>query len=92
MDDGQENAEEEDAKKHEPRIVGATFAQTTIDSHWWLSEDSHGTQMAKLVTNIDPCCSIYVAKVGDSKSDISTGAVIEVSSYATMQCKWIELT
>lgn len=68
---------EEDEEKN-PRIVGATFSQTG-DSHWWLSGDSHGTQMAKLVTNLDPCCSIYVAKVGDSKSDVSTGAVIEVS-------------
>ena len=72
-----ENDVEDEAKK--PRIVGSTFSQTG-NSHWWLSGDSHGTQMAKLVTNLDPCCSIYVAKVGDSKSDISNGAVVEVGS------------
>lgn len=69
--------EGEGEEDEEKKIVGATFSQTG-DSHWWLSGDSHGTQMAKLVTNLDPCCDIYVAKIGDSKSDISTGAVIEV--------------
>jgi hypothetical protein len=65
------------------KFVGATFSQTG-NSHWWLSADSHGTQMAKLVTNLDPCCTVYVAKVGDSKSNITNGAVVSVSLTPTV--------
>jgi hypothetical protein len=59
-------------------FVGETFSETG-DSHWWLSADSHGTQMARLVLAIDPCCQLYVAKVGDFKTDIAVGAVTNVS-------------
>ncbi|KAE9376015.1 subtilisin-like protein [Stipitochalara longipes BDJ] len=47
----------------------------TQDSPWWLSVDIHGTQMAKLVTAIDPYCKLFIAKVGDHKTDITRSAV-----------------
>ncbi|GAW16570.1 hypothetical protein ANO14919_060020 [Xylariales sp. No.14919] len=61
-------------KYHELNCRGEMFSETQ-DSHWWLSADSHGTQMAKLVTAIDPHCELYIAKVGDHKTDITRGAV-----------------
>ncbi|KUJ11640.1 uncharacterized protein LY89DRAFT_228881 [Mollisia scopiformis] len=62
-------------------FTGQTFSETG-DSHWWLSADSHGTQMAKLITSIDPCCELYIAKVGDSKTDITVGAVTDALNWA----------
>jgi hypothetical protein len=64
-------------KYKELNCEGEMFSETQ-DSHWWLSADSHGTQMAKLVTAIDPHCELYIAKVGDHKTDITGGAVSRV--------------
>jgi hypothetical protein len=63
--------------------IGENFSETG-DSHWWLSADSHGTQMAKLVSAIDPCCQLYIVKVGDHKRDITIGAVtnVRIQMYA----------
>lgn len=65
------------------RFIGAIFSETG-NSHWWLSADSHGTQMAKLISSIDSCCDLYIAKVGDNKSDISMGSVTRVSYVAAV--------
>ena len=48
-------------------------------SPWYLQSQSHGTQMANLICAIDPFCELYVAKVGDERSDISPLRVAEVS-------------
>ena len=65
------------------QINGASFVYSDSgESPWWLSDDLHGTQMAKMITGIDPYCKLFIAKVGETKSDITRGCVIEVSSAA----------
>jgi hypothetical protein len=33
---------------------------------WWHAIGPHGTQMTSLICAIDPCCEIFIARVGDS--------------------------
>jgi hypothetical protein len=47
-------------------------------SHWWLSSEQHGTQMAKIITSIDPCCKLWIAKVADHRTSITIDAVVKV--------------
>ncbi|KAK3366689.1 peptidase S8/S53 domain-containing protein [Lasiosphaeria ovina] len=63
-------------------LTGATFSETHSDSLWWLSPERHGTQMAKIITAIDPCCQLFIAKVGDHRSDIAGGAVEKAVEWA----------
>lgn len=57
-------------------FMGDSFCST----HWWLSPERHGTQMAKIVKAIDPCCRLFIAKVGDHRKDITVQAVESVES------------
>jgi hypothetical protein len=47
-------------------------------SRWWLSSEQHGTQMAKIITPIDPCCKLWIAKVPDHRTSITIDAVVKV--------------
>lgn len=49
-----------------------------MDSPWWLTSDLHGTQMASFISELDPFCELYIAKVCEEKRDISVESVIEV--------------
>ncbi len=65
------------------QISGASFVYSDSgESPWWLSDDPHGTQMAKIITDIDPYCKLFIAKVGETKIDITQRRAIEVSSAA----------
>lgn len=35
---------------------------------WWHATGPHGTQMTSLICAIDPCCEIFIARVGDSNN------------------------
>jgi hypothetical protein len=37
---------------------------------WWMVADPHGTQMASLITNANPFCRLYIARVGKGRKDI----------------------
>jgi hypothetical protein len=41
------------------------------DCPWWLASDLHGTKMGSFITEMDPSCELYVAKVSQKKHDIS---------------------
>jgi hypothetical protein len=36
-------------------------------SPWWPAIDTHGTQMAELICQLDPFCELYIAKAGVNK-------------------------
>lgn len=64
---------------HKDGFKGDSFVtRDDMESHWWLSSDAHGTQMAKIISSIDPFCQLYIAKVGDYKDDISVDRVAKV--------------
>jgi hypothetical protein len=63
------------------RIHGASFIPSGSgggESPWWFSQHPHGTQVAKIITEIDPFCELLVAKVGDAHGDMTTERVTEV--------------
>lgn len=52
----------------------------TRESSVWLASHPHGTQMASIVTDIDPRCLLYIAKVGTGSKDlVSPDNIAEVS-------------
>jgi hypothetical protein len=62
------------------QISGASFVTShSGESPWWYSNHPHGTQMAKIITDIDPFCQLLVAKVGDSTTDMKVTGVVKVS-------------
>lgn len=61
------------------RISGASFVSSESgESPWWYAHHPHGTQMAKIVTDLNPFCQLPVAKVGDQKMDITSDRVAQV--------------
>ncbi|KAF4997527.1 hypothetical protein FDECE_12057 [Fusarium decemcellulare] len=70
-------------------IRGASFIPSGRgggESPWWFSQNSHGTQVAKIITEIDPWCKLLVAKVGDGYSDMTTQRVTEAFRWA-IECR-----
>ncbi|GAW11521.1 hypothetical protein ANO14919_008680 [Xylariales sp. No.14919] len=60
-------------------ISGASFVPSESgESPWWFSYHPHGTQMAKIITELNPHCRILVAKVGDSVMDMTVDRMIQV--------------
>ena len=61
-------------------LMGESFSTpgSSADSYWWISSEEHGTQMAKIIKSIDPCCQLFIAKVADHRTEITAGAVAEV--------------
>lgn len=60
---------------------GKSFVNTGDDEEqvWWHASEPHGTQMARLICSIDPCCELYVIKVAETRSSgISANVVAEV--------------
>lgn len=60
-------------------ICGASFVSSgSGESPWWFSYHPHGTQMAKVITELNPFCRLLVAKVGDSIMDMTVDRAIQV--------------
>lgn len=61
-------------------VAGVSFVRSGGAQHpWWNPSVPHGTQMASLICAIDPCCELYVAKVGDTlTSGVTPERVTEV--------------
>lgn len=61
-------------------VTGASFVYNQErESPWWLSKEPHGTQMANIIHELDPHCELFIAKVGETKTDISSDSVLDVS-------------
>ncbi|KAF4545351.1 uncharacterized protein LTHEOB_5184 [Lasiodiplodia theobromae] len=68
------------------RVVdGKSFVNTGDDEEqvWWHASEPHGTQMARLICSIDPCCKLHVVKVTETRnSGISANTVAEAIRWA----------
>lgn len=63
-------------------IVGASFVHKSNgskESPWWLASDPHGSHIANLVSQLDPCCDLYIAKVAESKNQLQLDQVVQAS-------------
>ncbi|KAK0721138.1 hypothetical protein B0H67DRAFT_578208 [Lasiosphaeris hirsuta] len=68
------------ADKFRPRIRdcierGVSYVKADTGSAdrilpWWMVSDPHGTQMASLVSAVNPWCRLYIARVGKGRRDI----------------------
>ncbi|KAI1128238.1 peptidase S8/S53 domain-containing protein [Nemania abortiva] len=64
-------------------ISGASFVSSESgESPWWFSYHPHGTQMAKVITELNPHCRLLVAKVGDSVMDMTVDRMIQAIRWA----------
>lgn len=64
---------------------GISFVYPEGKEHnWFIASDSHGTQMAKFIQQIDPFCEIYPIKVGDHSRDIVPSRVVEVGIHSDL--------
>lgn len=70
------------------RVVdGKSFVNTGDEEEqlWWHASEPHGTQMARLICSMDPCCELYVVKVAETRSSgISANVVAEVRAYSAV--------
>ncbi|SPO03473.1 uncharacterized protein DNG_06156 [Cephalotrichum gorgonifer] len=68
------------------RVVdGTSFVSSGDDEEpvWWHASEAHGTQMARLICSIDPCCELYVAKVAESRGQgIPSNTVADAINWA----------
>ncbi|KAI0423857.1 hypothetical protein F5Y09DRAFT_326191 [Xylaria sp. FL1042] len=74
----------EDRRSLWPRIrEGRSFVdENSRLSPWLFASDPHGTQMANLICAIDPCCEIYVARVGEDLFGITPARVAKAINWA----------
>lgn len=64
-------------------ISGSSFVPSdTGESNWWHITHSHGTKMARIITDLNPYCRLLVAKVGDSRTDFTASRVIKALNWA----------
>ena len=49
---------------------------------WWMVSDAHGTQMASLVSQTNPYCRLYIARVGTRRNDIRAESAIKAITWA----------
>ena len=49
------------------------------EQNWFFASDLHGTQMATFITQLNPFCELFLAKVGHLRKDIKSDAVRDVS-------------
>ncbi|KAI1102144.1 hypothetical protein F4804DRAFT_313992 [Jackrogersella minutella] len=64
---------------------GKSYVNTGDDEEqvWWHASEPHGTQMARLICSIDPCCKLYVVKVAETRnSGIAANVVAQAIDWA----------
>ena len=68
------------------RVSAASFVSSGSsggESPWWYSQELHGTQVARIITELDPFCELLVAKVGDAPTDMTTVRVTKVRTISS---------
>jgi hypothetical protein len=64
-------------------IHGASFiASHNGESNWWYVKNSHGTKMARIITELNPYCRLLIAKVAEGRKDINEAKIIEAVHWA----------
>jgi hypothetical protein len=70
-------------RRHDASTTGASFV---VDSEgnerpWWLSRTSHCMQLAGIITELDPFCELFIAKVMVRRDKVDLYRVISVRKY-----------
>jgi hypothetical protein len=73
-------------------VDGKSFVyEGSLVSPWWHASVPHGTQMASLICAIDPCCQLFVAKVGDITTPNLDLTTAHVTPERVAEVSWREL-
>jgi hypothetical protein len=66
------------------RVLGRSFVWTNpddvteLEAPWWLAPDPHGSQMANIISQLDPHCEFYIAQIAEDMRYIKESNVIKV--------------
>ena len=69
--------------------TGISYVTATSESKdrilpWWTVADSHGTQMASYISQVNQYCRLYIARVGKGRRDILPGNAVKVRYMASL--------
>jgi hypothetical protein len=69
--------------------TGISYVTATSESQdrllpWWTVADSHGTEMASLITKVNQYCRLYIARVGKGRRDIKPTNAVKVRRTTTI--------
>ncbi|KFA46532.1 hypothetical protein S40293_09874 [Stachybotrys chartarum IBT 40293] len=56
------------------------------EASWWLAVDPHGSQMANIISQLDPFCKFYFFQIADNMNYIELPTVIKALEWA-IKCK-----
>ncbi|KAI1136077.1 subtilisin-like protein [Hypoxylon sp. FL0543] len=68
-------------------VHGRSFVWTNTakafehEAPWWLATDSHGSQMANIISQLDPHCVFYIAQITDDARYIEENNVIKAFEW-----------
>ncbi|KAI0539754.1 subtilisin-like protein [Xylaria digitata] len=68
-------------------VHGRSFVWTNTakefeqEASWWLATDSHGSQMANIISQLDPRCILYIAQVTDDARYFDEGNVVKAFEW-----------
>ncbi|GAP83724.1 putative subtilisin like [Rosellinia necatrix] len=68
-------------------VHGRSFVWTNTakefeqETSWWLATDSHGSQMANIISQLDPRCIFYMAQVTDDARYFNEGNVVKAFEW-----------
>ncbi|KAI1373538.1 subtilisin-like protein [Hypoxylon crocopeplum] len=68
-------------------VHGRSFVWTNTakefeqEASWWLATDSHGSQMANIISQLDPRCVFYIAQITDDARYIEESNVIKAFEW-----------
>lgn len=59
---------------------GMSFVKDSDDwpMPWFTAQDLHGTQMARLVSQVNPYCELYIYRINVMRNDIRLDAAVQV--------------
>jgi len=69
-------------------VTGISYCHPAFgnkESQYWLATDPHGSHICNIISQIDPCCSFYIAKVAENKHDPKADRVIKAIDWAIDQ-------
>jgi hypothetical protein len=72
------------SKRLDHRIVDgiSLVSKENKNRPYWHASEPHGTQMARLICAINPCCELLVIKVAENRRDgVSANNVADVSDH-----------
>ncbi|OIW30896.1 subtilisin-like protein [Coniochaeta ligniaria NRRL 30616] len=69
------------------RVLGRSFVWTNpddvteLEAPWWLAPDPHGSQMANIISQLDPHCEFYIAQIAEDMRYIRESNVIKALEW-----------